>query len=103
MKSVDKEYYDTRSISNAELLNVSVPLTIIHSYDDLFLPMHEIPRKLIQENKNIIQLYTKFGSHCAHLKGSFNVFNKNVKYFCDTTYSWCDEISFHWLNSIKNL
>lgn len=53
------------------LANVSVPLLVLNSEDDIVCLPENIREDLVAESPGIVLLRTTYGSHCAYCEGSF--------------------------------
>jgi predicted alpha/beta-fold hydrolase len=63
------DYY-ARSSSARFIGNVKVPLLVLQSEDDPFLPANAIPRAAMNKNSNITSVITKRGGHVGFISGT---------------------------------
>lgn len=64
-----KEYFETTKVGSSHILNVKVPLLILHAKDDPIAPSSSIPVDVLQKNPNIIFAETQYGSHLCWFTG----------------------------------
>lgn len=84
-KDVNSFYNDMGCFNS--LQKVSIPLLVVHSYDDPIISQNHVPIDKIKQNENIIFVTTKMGGHTGWLEG-----------FIPNGYSWFDNLAFEWLN-----